>query len=430
MRWQRTLWIIFFAQLVTSMGFSIIYPFLPLYVNELGTNTNISLSFWSGMVFSSQAITMTISAPIWGAIADRYGRKLMVQRAIFSGVILLVLMGFARSAEELTLLRTIQGLTTGTVAAASALVAAETPRERMGYSMGIVQLALWLGVAIGPMIGGIIADSYGFQMPNFVAAVMLFIAGLAVHFGVKENFNPEHRKKNRNTGFVSEWKHVLGMRGVLQTYSIRFMMGLCRSMLTPVIPLYVMMLMTESMENSFTLIPEPFAYFAVAFLGISTITGIVVGAESAASTVSGIYFGRLGDRIGHRRVIMLCSVIGFVFFLPQAFAVNVWQLLALMFLGGFAVGGLVAAPSALLTQFTERGEEGAVFGLDNSVVAGARAIAPLLGSGIAAIFGLRVAFIVASVMIGSVFLIAMFILPKNPKQHQDERLSARPVPAD
>lgn len=430
MRWQRTLWIIFFAQLVTSLGFSIIYPFLPLYVNELGTNTNISLSFWAGMVFSSQAITMTISAPIWGAIADRYGRKLMVERAIFSGVILLVLMGFARSAEELTLLRTIQGLSTGTVAAANALVAAETPRHRIGYAMGVLQLASWLGIAIGPMIGGILADSYGFQMPNFVAAALLFVAGITVHFGIKEVFNPEHRDKNRSKGFVTEWRHVLGMEGVMQTYSIRFMMGLCRSMLTPVIPLYVMMLMMESMENSFSMIPEPFAYFSVAFIGISTITGLVVGAESAASTVSGIYFGRLGDRIGHRRVIMICSVIGFVFFLPQAFAVNVWQLLGLMFLGGFAIGGLVAAPSALLTQFTERGEEGAVFGLDNSVVAAARAIAPLVGSGIAAFFGLRVAFIVASVLIGTVLLMAMFILPSEPKKQPDEILTPHAVPAD
>lgn len=427
MRWQRTLWIIFFAQLVTSMGFSIIYPFLPLYVNELGTNTNLSLSFWAGMVFSSQALTMTISAPIWGAVADRYGRKLMVQRAIFSGVLLLILMGFARSAEELTLLRAIQGLSTGTVAAASALVAAETPRHRMGYSMGVVQLALWLGVAIGPMIGGILADSYGFRAPNFVAAALLFIAGIAVHFGVKEVFNPEHREKNRSKGFVSEWRHVLSMKGVLQTYSIRFMMGLCRSMLIPVIPLYVMMLM---MDDTFTLIPEPFAYFSMAFIGISTITGLVVGAESAASTVSGIYFGRLGDRIGHRRVIMICSVIGFVFFFPQAFVNDVWQLLALMFLGGIAVGGLVAAPSALLTHFTERGEEGAVFGLDNSVVAAARAIAPLLGSGIAAIFGLRVAFIVASVLIGTVVIIAGLILPNETNDHQEEVLTPHAVPAD
>lgn len=430
MHWQRTLWIIFFAQLATAMGFSIIFPFIPLYVNELGTNTNISLSFWSGMVFSSQAITMTISAPIWGAIADRYGRKLMVERAIFSGVILLVLMGFARSAEELTLLRAIQGMTTGVVAAASALVAAATPRDRMGYAMGVVQLALWLGVAIGPVVGGVIADSYGFRAPHFVSAGLLLVAGIVVHIGVKEVFNPEHRKNNRNKGFVSEWKHVLSMKGVMQTYSIRFVVGLCRSMLTPVIPLYVMMLMMGSLDYSFSMIPEPFLHASLAFISFSTITGLVIGAESAASTVSGIYFGRLGDRIGHRRVIMLSSVIGFAFFLPQAFAVNVWQLLALMFLGGFAVGGLVAAPSALLTHFTERGEEGAVFGLDNSVVAAARAIAPLLGSGIAAVFGLRTAFVVASLLIGAVFLIAMLVLPSNTPQYQEERLSPHAVPAD
>jgi DHA1 family multidrug resistance protein-like MFS transporter len=417
MRWQRTLWIMFFAQICTSMGFSIIFPFLPLFVEELGTNTSLPLSFWAGMVFSGQAIAMTITAPIWGAVADRYGRKLMVERATFGGAVVVVLMAYATSAEQLTLLRVIQGLVTGVVAAANALVAAETPRERMGYSMGVLQLALWAGVAIGPLIGGILADAYGFRVPHLLTGGLLFIAWVMVRLGVKESFSPEQRQANKQQGMMSEWRHILTMRGVIPTYSIRFMSGMCRSMLIPVLPLYVAMLLAEAVTE-FSLVPAPFLHASAALIGVSTITGLVVGSESAASTVSGIYFGRLGDKIGHRRVIMICGAIGCLFFLPQAFVADVWQLLALTFLGGFAVGGIVSAPSALLARYTQPGEEGAVFGIDNSVVAAARAIAPLLGTGIAAFYGLRAPFILAAVLFGFMVLWSAYILPHEDTDNE------------
>src|SRR5262245_49805275 len=121
--WKRTLYLLAFAQVVSSIGFSVFFPFLPLYVNQLGTNTGLSLEFWSGMVFGGQALVMALTAPIWGSIADRYGRKPMLERALYGGTIIILLMGFARSAEELALLRAIQGAITGTIAAANALAA-------------------------------------------------------------------------------------------------------------------------------------------------------------------------------------------------------------------------------------------------------------------------------------------------------------------
>ncbi|HZW03256.1 MAG TPA: MFS transporter, partial [Anaerolineaceae bacterium] len=135
-RWQRTLFIMFFAQTVTSVGFSSIFPFLPLYVADLGATSNLSIEVLSGLVFSSQAVTMAIASPVWGMIADRVGRKIMVERALFSGALLLLLMAFVRSAEELVVLRAVQGLTTGVISATYALIAAEVPREHTGYAMG------------------------------------------------------------------------------------------------------------------------------------------------------------------------------------------------------------------------------------------------------------------------------------------------------
>jgi DHA1 family multidrug resistance protein-like MFS transporter len=137
-RWKRTLLIVFIAQTIVAVGYSSIFPFLPLYVESLGTSTNLSVEFLAGLVYSAQAFTMMIASPIWGAVADRVGRKLMVERAMFGGALMTFLMAFVQTAEQLIALRAIQGLITGVVAASNALVASETPRERTGFAMGML----------------------------------------------------------------------------------------------------------------------------------------------------------------------------------------------------------------------------------------------------------------------------------------------------
>ena len=158
-RWQRTLIVLFFSQMATAVGFSSIFPFLPLYVKSLGSSTGMSVELLAGLVFSAQAFTMMLAAPVWGRLADRYGRKLMIIRASFGGAIVLLMMAFVQTAEQLVALRALQGLISGIVAANSALLAAQVPRERMGYAMGTLQVGLGAGVAFGPLIGGIVADT-------------------------------------------------------------------------------------------------------------------------------------------------------------------------------------------------------------------------------------------------------------------------------
>lgn len=392
--WQRTLYIIFIAQLISSMGFSLIFPFLPLYVQSLGTTTSISLEFWAGMVFSAQAITMTIASPIWGTLADRFGRKVMVERAMFGGAVILCLMAFVTSAEQLVLLRAIQGFVTGTVSANNALVAASAPRERMGYAMGVLQVGLWSGVALGPLVGGFLADTYGYAVPFIFTAVLLALAGVLVYFGVDEHFEPSGSRPAGRHGFVAEWRHVLSMPGVVLTYNLRFLTSLTRSMVVPIAPLFIQTLLTEGG-------------------GVGTFTGLMVGLDSAAATVAAIYLGRLGDRLGHRKVVVASALTAGLFLLPQALVNQVWQPIVLYALSGAAVGGLIAVPSAMLAKFTDPGEEGAVYGLDNSIVAGARAIAPLVGSGLAIWLGYRGVFVAAALMMLIIALLAARRLPER-----------------
>jgi DHA1 family multidrug resistance protein-like MFS transporter len=391
--WRRILYIMFVAQLFSATGFSVTFPFMPLYVKHLGTTTGISLDFWAGAAFSSQAFTMMLAAPFWGALADRYGRKLMVVRAMFGGTILLGLMAFVRSAEELVLLRTIQGFVTGTDSAANALVASTAPREKAGFAMGLLQVSLWGGIALGPLLGGFLADTFGYAMPFLVTAACLFFAGVLVWFGIDETFVPSESLTTNRASFIAEWRHVLSMPGVVLTYTLRFLNALSRSMIIPILPLFIATLVADGE-------------------GVSSLTGLIVGIPSAAATATAIYFGRLGDRVGHRRIVIACACAAALFYIPQSFVTEPGQLLLLQILVGAATGGLLSSPSALLARYTEPGEEGAVYGLDNSIISGARAVAPLVGASIALWFGYRGTFLATGLILLLMVFLAVRWLPE------------------
>lgn len=394
--WQTTLAVMFFAQMLTAVGFSIIFPFLPLYVEALGTETSLSTEFWAGMVFSAQGITMMIAAPIWGALADRYGRKLMVMRAMFGGALILLLMAFVTSAEQLVLLRAIQGLVTGTVSAANALVAATVPRERMGFAMGTIQMGLWGGIAVGPLIGGVLADLFGFAMPFILTSVLLFFSGLMVWRGIREEFiPPTHQEGSHRVSIIQEWRHVVRQSGVPLIFVIRFINGVGRSMIIPIAPLFIVSLLPAGTTAE------------------STYAGLAITISSAASTFTGIYLGRLGDRIGHRVILIGCAAATALFYIPQTFVTGIGQFLLLQLMIGLAAGGIISAPSALLVWYTERGEEGAVYGLDQAIVSGGRAIAPLVGAGIAVAIGLRGTFLATGLLFIVVALVAAAWLPRG-----------------
>ncbi len=391
-QWQWTLFVMFVAQFIVAVGFSSIFPFLPFYVEELGTNTSFSVEFLAGMVYSSQAFTMMIAAPFWGLLADRTGRKLMVERAMFGGAVILFLMAFSRTAEDLIVLRAIQGLITGTVAAANALVAAEVPRNKMGFAMGLLQVGFGTGLAIGPFIGGLVADQFGYSATFFVTAAMLFSAGVLVLIGVREKYVPVVEKSAVRLGFFSKWQHIFAETGVLAAYSLRFLSSLGRMLIIPIIPLFVQMLMTDTTR-------------------LNTFTGLIMGSASASTTISSVLLGRWGDQIGHRKVFIASALGSMLLYFPQGLITQTGQLLILQICVGIAVGGLIPSISAMLAEYTQRGEEGAVYGLDNSINSAGRALAPLLGGWIAASLGLPATFLA----VGLIFLlsaaVAFWFLP-------------------
>ena len=395
--WQRTLYIMFLAQLLSSIGFSSIWPFFPLYVHKLGSSFGFNLDMLAGLVFSSQAFTMMIASPFWGALADRYGRKLMVERAMLGGSVILLLMAFVQSAEQLVLLRAIQGLITGTVAASNALVASITPREHAGYGMGLLQVGQGGGVALGPIIGGAVADLWGYAAAFYVTALLLLLGGLLVMVGVNEPFEsrrPAAKTAKAGPGLVDAWREIFTLPGVPVTFILQFLSQLGTNLLTPILPLFIPTVLGPSQD-------------------LNTFTGLAVGANAATATVSSIYFGRLGDRVGHRIILITSLTVAGLLYIPMIGVQAGWQILVLQALVGVAAGGIVPSISALQARFSRHGLEGAVYGLDNSIGSGARTLAPIIGSGIAVSWSLRAAFPITGMVLIAGSAISAMLLPKK-----------------
>ena len=390
--WRRNLYVLFMVQVLSVAGFSLVFPFLPLYVAELGVATRGSVAFWSGMVFSAQAVTMMVSSPIWGAVADRYGRKPMLVRATLGGAVMVVLMGFAQSAEQLVLIRIVQGMLTGVVSATSALVAATVPKEKSGESLGLIQTGIWVGVAVGPLIGGLVSVALGYRASFWITGGALALAGVAVIFWVREDFEPLSVQKRVN--FWESYKKLLRAPGMAALYSASFLQSLGRSVTMPIMAFFFVELLSSSE-------------------GAVVMTGLSMGAKAAVGSVSAIYLGKLSDRIGHEKVLTAGAIIAVLVYLPQAFVANAWQLLFLQALTGVSAGAIMPATSALLNMRTSQGAHGTTFGLGNSVSSGGRIVAPILGAAVYPLIGMRGVFALNTLVYVVLALVALYIWRKS-----------------
>jgi DHA1 family multidrug resistance protein-like MFS transporter len=395
--WQRTLIVVWIAEFIGLIGFAMVMPFLPFYVQELGVSDPNQVKFWSGLIVSAHAVTMAIFAPIWGSVADRYGRKLMLERAIFGASVVLTLMAFAQSPQQLLVLRLIQGCLTGTVPAATTLVASAVPRDRTGFALGWLQMGIFAGVSVGPLVGGLVADTLGYRPSFLVTGAFLFAAGLGVMFFVHEKFErPEPQPGTQRSHWWDGLAMVIRSRELLVVLGARFLTRTGARVIGPVLPLFVATLLTESSR-------------------VATMAGIVTGASAAASSIGSVVLGRTGDRVGYRRVLLASAIVAAIFYFLQAMVANLAQLILLQTFVGFALAGTISSLTALLATLAPEGQQGSVYGIATSVVSGANAVGPMLGASLAVAVGFRATFLLsASVFILAAVLIGLFFREPQP----------------
>jgi DHA1 family multidrug resistance protein-like MFS transporter len=357
--WKKTLYSTCIAQFIAMVGFGFVLPFMAFYIHDLGVPEGPQADKWAGILVTAMGIPMAICSPIWGWIADRYGRKSMVLRAMFGGAITVVLMAFVQNVHQLLVLRILQGILTGTIMASIALVAAAAPLERSGYALGLVTVSASGGNFMGPLLGGYAAKFVGYRATFIVAGAILFIGGFIVAYGTEEKFE----------------RHAASRTGVTRAFLPLLATG------SFLVPLLTLCLITFAATA-----PAPiFPYFVKSVSALddksaAALTGIIISVVGLVETLSAWIFGSFGDRWGHRQVMMAAVVWGGIMAGLQAYARNIPELMTFRVLFAFGMAGIFPTASAIIRKVVPEHSLGKAFGLVASLNALGWAFGPLAGA--------------------------------------------------
>lgn len=355
------------AEFIVIMGFSFVNPFMPLYIRELGGLDSHDAALWTGIAMGGAGFAMFLSAPVWGIIADRWGRKPMVLRAMFGGAIVLSLAGIAPNVGVLVVLRSIQGLLTGTVAAASALVATVTPRGRVRFAMGVLMVSIYSGNTMGPLLGGMVADRVGFKPAFFITGAMLLAGALLVLFFVKENFE----RPAARASFRSVWSLSLST-AVFPLLVLTSIINMSQQAVNPIISLYLNEL-------------NPGGAAATTAGGAFALMGLLTVASSFVA-------GRMGGRTNLKKMLFLSCVGMGLLYLPPIWAATAAQLVVFFGLTGLFWGSTITSQTALLGLSVPASQLGIVYGLSQSASSLGAGLGPVIGGSLAGPLGLRYVF--------------------------------------
>lgn len=379
--WKITLAAAWVAQFLCIVGFNAVGPFYPFYIRALGVTDVHQVTLWAGILASTGAVSMALMSPIWGVLADRHGRKIMVVRATFGGAVVLGAMAFVQSVQQLFVLRLLQGMLTGTVSAFMTLIATIAPPSEVGFALGMMQMAVFGGASVGPLVGGLVADNLGYRWVFGVTGVLLFAGGLLAVLLIHERFTPPEGK--RNTGLLDGVRTITHTMPVLGAIVALAGMSMSNAVPSPVLPLLV-----ESLQR------DP--------LLVNTATGSVYGANAVGAALAAVVIGRLADKRGAGALMLACGGGAVLGNLAQALAPSYAVITVGAFLLGFSVGGLMVSANATLARTAPKEQQGAIYGMSNSTGSAGAALGPMLGASVATALGMRAPFAVAAALMALV----------------------------
>lgn len=373
--WKKTFLSAFVAQVLSILGFSFAQPFLPFFISELGAYNQGQQAFWSGIVLGATGLTLGLFAPLWGILADRYGRKLMVCRAMFGGTLVLLLMSAVRTVGQLVICRLLQGVFTGTIAASVALVASVTPPHRSGLTLGMMQAAVFVGTSLGPLFGGVVADMFGYRAAFQLGALVVFLGGLLVLFGVRENFvRPDEQKD----GLPMSFKEIFAVSGFFVAVLVMFSVRFSNSMINPAFPLIIKDILPDTVN-------------------LNSITGAVIAAAALSGALSAAFLGHMSDRWGYKRILTICCFLAAVASAGHFFAYTIKSVFLVRILFGVSVAGMLPAANAMIYSIIDNKCIGKAYGAATSLSMLGLAMGPFMGGTIARLTDLRTPFVFVAV---------------------------------
>lgn len=384
--WRRNLYVCLFGSFTTGVAMTLLLPFLPLYLEQLGVRGHAALAQWSGIAFGATFLTAALTAPLWGRLADRHGRKLMLIRASLGMAVTMALIGVVENAWQLVGLRLLAGLLGGYASGSMVLVATQTPQARSGWALGTLSSGFMAGSLIGPLVGGGLPPLIGIRATFFLAGGAIFIAFLATCFLIRED-RPRRPAATPGQPRQGIWSQIPDRRPVVAMLATGVLLTLAHMSVEPIITVYVGQLLPPD---------GPVTWFS----------GLAMSAAALGNILAAPRLGRLADRIGHHKVIVGCLLAAAVLLLPQAFVTSAWQLVGLRFLMGVALAGLLPCIASVIRHSVPAAVTGGVLGYSTSSQYAGQVVGPLLGGFVGGQIGMRAVFLATSVLMVAGALVA------------------------
>ncbi|WCK55616.1 MFS transporter [Aneurinibacillus sp. Ricciae_BoGa-3] len=397
--WKRNLYILWFAQFMATAAMNLVVPFLPLYLaQDLGMTDPGQIQNWTGLIFGANFLTAFIFSPIWGKIADRAGRKIMIIRSGFGMALVTVFMGLVTSPAQLLGLRLLNGVVAGFIPAAIALVSTNTPKERVGYSLGILQSGAVAGTILGPLLGGLFAEWMSFRQIFIVTGILLFFATVLVIATVKEINKPHPNNGTKAVKSAGDFKRIMAISPLPSLFLTGFLIQFAIMSTNPFMTAYVQDL-----------------WHSTQF--VSLVAGFVISCSGIATMLFSPLLGKWGDKVGSKYILLFSLLGTTIFLIPQAVVHDIWTLMIFRFLMGMCLGGLVPSVNALIQKFAPQGMESLTFGYSNSALFLGNLLGPIIGGVLSAAYGINCLFLLA----GTLFLINTIWVKIKLHPHESPR---------
>ncbi|QKY70578.1 MFS transporter [Lentibacillus sp. CBA3610] len=401
------------ANFFVGGSLTMVLPFISLYIEEFGNFSDAYVQNWSGWIFGITFGTAFIFSPIWGRIGDKYGRKnILILSSIGMGLSVL-LMGFANSVWELFFLRLFMGIFTGFIPMSQALISTQTPKEIAGRVLGTLQTGSVTGNLMGPLLGGVLADTFGYSATFKWVSITIFLSGLLVMFGIQEVLYKSEENIEGQSTYTSKEVilHIIGHPVLLVVMLISALVQIAHFSIQPILSLYV-----AEIHG-----PVNIAFFS----------GMAFSAAGLGNLLMARRWGRLGDRIGYIKILIFLLFMAGIVYFPGAFVTNIWQLIILRFLLGISIGGIIPVRIAYLRQEAPLAMQGEVLGYNTSLRFLGNVIGPALGGTLSGFFGFSAVFFVTSALLiisGAIMLGTWYKHEYAGKKRKHDFIGVSPPP--
>ncbi|MBS8063295.1 MFS transporter [Streptococcus suis] len=362
--WKQNLKVAWLGNFLTGTSFTLVMPFISVFVEELGVGPG-QVEYYAGLAVSVNALAAALMAPIWGSLADRYGRKPMMVRAAFAMIFTMGGMAFVPNVFWLLILRVLNGVFTGYIPNATALIASQVPKDKTGYALGTLSTGAVAGNLIGPTLGGILAEMFGVQMVFLLVGLLYAIVVLLTVFYIREDFVPV--KKGEEMSVKEVFEQVKDRQMLVGLFVTSMIIIAAAQAVVPILTLYVRHL--GQTDN------------------LLFVAGFIISLPGMASLVTSGYLGKIGDRIGNHRLLLIALTYSLLINVFCVFAENPFQLGLLRFMYGFGTGALLPSVNSLLTKLTPKEGISRIFSYNQLFNNLGSVVGPMMGSAVAAHMG-------------------------------------------